>query len=264
MVLFAIPLVADGVDEPVSPFDRSLGFRLGLAMQATDMPAAVTPEKTWNLEMASIQLYYYGRWFEADLTWVPGLPRLWQNYENVDNHHIGHIRTNPESESEYVRFALTGYPFRMFNINLGITLGILHHRIDWIRTKNKSSGDQEYSNLLYQSVVTGLTWRFLEQFRVALDLLVPFNYESTYRSVNLNSTHLIYTQKRSLPGISFTFSAFLFRNLSLEAGYQFMVYEIEFKSDLTPPPSANPFGQDLRIYSHRITFSVGYGFNFKK
>ncbi len=246
----------------MSPFDRNLGFRLGLAMQATDMPAAVSPEKIWNLEMASIQLYYYGRWFEADLTWVPGLPRLWQSYDNVDKYHIGDMLSNPESESEFVRFALTGYPFRVFDLKLGITLGILYHRIDWIRTHEPGSGDFEYSNILYQAVLTGITWRFLERFRLALDLAIPFRGESAYRSVNFDNTHLIFEQRKTLPGASATFTAYLYKGLSLEVGYQFMVYNLSFERDITGT-SINPFGQNLRFYSHRITFAVGYGFNLR-
>ena len=247
----------------MSPFDRNLGFRLGLAMQATDMPAAVTPEKTWNLEMASIQLYYYGRWFEADLTWVPGLPRLWQSYERVDNYYGGAILSNPKAESEYVRFALTGYPFRVFDLNLGITLGILHHRVDWVYADidNGGSSEYDYSNLLYQSVVLGVTWRFIDRFRISMDLIIPFNAENSFMTVNVYQNHLVFKKKQSIPGFSFTFSAFLFRNLSLEAGYQFMVYELELEKHIFG--TDNPFGQNLRFYSHRITFAVGYGFNLR-
>ena len=243
-------------------FNRHLGFRLGLSMQSTDMPASVSPERSWGLEPLFFQLYFYDRWFDLDLAYMPRVKRFWQNYARVEDVHH-YTNRNGESSNDYFHVAVTGYPFRMFNLNLGITLGILHHRVDWFRTNNPLEVEIEYSSVHYQSVVLGVTWRFLNRFRGSVNVLIPYDTGFTYRDFTTGggtTTHLVFTRDKPLPGFSINFAGFIVDNLTIEAGYQFIITDVEYKRETGSGP-VNPFGQHLRMFSHRITFSAGYGFD---
>jgi outer membrane protein assembly factor BamA len=151
----------------------------------------------------------------------------------------------------------------MFNLNLGITLGILHHRVDWFRS-NQVSTQIEYSSIHYRAVILGVTWRFLDRFRAALDMLIPFNTSLVFRDFTTSfgvTNHLLYDMDTPRPGFSLTFAVFIVDNLSLEVGYQFMFHHLKFKRDGATPSANDPFGQKLHLFSHRITFSAGYGFD---
>jgi hypothetical protein len=241
-----------------------LGFRVGLSIHSVDMPGNITPEVTWNLEPVWFQLYYYSHWFEIDLTWMPRARRYWQDYTPIEELQFlpGSNDLN-RSLSDYSRAAVTGYPFRMFNLDLGITLGHLHHRVEKYHSTGPTGGSTPlYSSLHYQALLAGITWRFLERFRIELDLIIPYRLELDYKDcqdpANI-SAWVRFKLGKPLPGFSFTFTAFVFSNLSLEAGYQFLVYGLELDRDVHG--FNNPFGQGLRVYSHRITFAVGYGFD---
>ncbi len=246
--------------------ERELGFRAGLSFQSVDMPGNITPEVTWNLEPVWFQLYYYSRWFEIDLTWMPRARRYWQDYTPIEEVQIepGSNDLN-RSLSDYSRAAVTGYPFRMFNLNLGVTLGHLHHRVEKYHSTDPSLPTTPlYSSLRYQALLAGVTWRFLERFRLELDLVIPYRLELDYKDSQAPltiATWVRFKLGKPLPGAAFTFTAFLFDNLSLEAGYQFLVYDFELDRMVQDTGGNNPFGQGLRVYSHRITFAAGYGFD---
>ncbi len=257
------PVFSDNKDKESSRFNGNIGFRLGLSMNSTDMPSVVDPEVTWSLESPWIQLYYYGKWFEVDLVWLPPLSRLWQSFEDVYTYNSYNIMGSPEDVSGYSRVAVTGYPFMVFDLNLGMTLGHLHHQVQWLKTDNPaSSGDKEFSRYQYQSLLLGVTWRFRDRFRIALDLTIPYKLGFTYRDVFNGIRHIVYERRKIIPGVSFTFTAFIIKNLSLEAGYQLFVYDMKEDTNFTGTVNSH-FGTRIRFYSHRITFAVGYGFNLK-
>ncbi len=242
-----------------SPFENQIGIRLGVSMQAGDVPNAVTPEVNWNLEPLFFQLYYYERWLEVDFACMPRIKRFWQNYTYTEDV-LDTFYFEGDSTSDLYQIRITGYPFRMFNLNLGFNFGFYHYRVDWFRTDNGSTvASVEYSRFLYSAFQTGVTWRFLKRFRISLDVIIPVKKLLTYRDVDAHDNYIHFKQNHPLPGLLFVFTAYVYKNLSLEAGYQFLVHDYRLFRDVQGS-SNNPFGPNLKIYSHRITLAVGYGF----
>ncbi len=250
-------------------FTNHLGARLGLSMNGADMPSAVSPEMAWNLEPLFFQLYYYHRRFDIDFTWMPRVRRYWQNYKAQESEQAS--LDNDEkyrSVSDYSRLTTTIYFFRKLNLSMGATLGHVYHRADKLRSNNPSTVTVEYSSLRYQAVAAGITWKFLERFRVGWELYIPYRKEIEYKDTMVmamfsDQTWIRLNMRHPLPGLALFFTAFIFENISLEVGHQFFVYDMKTKSVKGGAP-VNPFGQKLRVFSHRVTFSMGYGFDLQR
>ena len=251
----------------VKGFTRNLGLRVGTSVRFgeifTDRP--VEPLKTWNWETVFFQLYFYDHWYEFNLTYQPPMKPGTQNYNEIeDAYGIEGIGFEDSTDFSHVYF--TGYPLQFFNVNLGITLGHMHHRIKWIRADNLNSAganpELEYLSLSYQAFTLGFTYRFINRLRVGANILLPYHTEMTYQSPDLGSTFYTlekYKNGSMVPGFSVEFTAFVFQNLSISAEYYFMYSNLNLSSSDTT--SGGELENRVSYLNHRITLSVGYGFN---
>ncbi len=252
--------------EDVKGFTRNLGLRVGTSVRFgeifTDRP--VEPLKTWNWETVYFQLYFYDHWYEFNITYQPPMKPGIQNYNEIEDAY-GTSGIYFEDSTDFSNVFFTGYPLQFFNVNLGITLGHMHHMIKWIRADNLDSDvgpELEYLSLSYHAFTLGFTYRFINRLRVGANILLPYHTEMIYQSPNLgggDTTYEYFTTGSMVPGFSLEFTAFVFQNLSISAEYYFMY------SNLTLSRSNTSSGGELEnrvsYLNHRIALSVGYGFN---
>lgn len=248
----------------VKGFTRNLGLRVGTSTRFgeifTNRP--VEPLKTWNWETVFFQLYYYDHWYEFNLAYQPPMKPGIQNYNEIqDAYNLQ--GSSFEDSTDFSNVSFTGYPLQFFNVNLGITLGHMHHRIKWIRADNLNSAPElEYLSLSYHAFTLGFTYRFISRLRIGANILLPYLSEMTYQSPDLGSGNFTlekYESGSMVPGFSLEFTAFVFQNLSISAEYFFMYNNLRrVRSDTT---SGGGLENRVSYLNHRVALSVGYGFN---
>jgi hypothetical protein len=244
-------------------FRRHLGIRLGTAARIGTLSTNqdIDPKTTWNWETLFFQLYYYDYWFDINATYQPAMAPGHSSYKSFSGA-VGYYQ--PEAGSDEISFShiyLTGYPFQFFDLDLGITVGHLHYNVKWVRADHSiSTPEREYLKQSYQAMSVGVTYRFLNRFRIGANILLPYKVRLTYYTDDNGAayTYQLFGQDMMIPGCSVELAAFIVSNLSLSVEYYFMYSNLdEIYSDTSNTAS---IGSNPKYMNHRITFAIGYGF----
>ncbi len=241
-------------------FRRHLGLRLGTAARIGILSTNqdIDPKTTWNWETVFFQFYYYDYWFDVNATYQPPMAPGHSSYKSFSGV-VGYQTSAGSDEISFSHIYLTGYPFQFFDLDLGITVGHLHYNVKWIRADSIVSAQREYLKQSYQAMSLGVTYRFLNRFRIGANVLLPYKVRLTYfTSDGGNYAYQIFDQDKLIPGFSVEIAAFIVSNLSISVEYYFMYSNLGQIFDDTP--NGATLGSNPKYMNHRITLAIGYGF----
>ncbi len=175
-----------------------------------------------------MSFYYYDKWFEINWDFVPG----------------------GASEKMFMCLETTVYPFYPFNLPLGISLGYMTYQMGWTRLNDDYEVMVE-SDYIY----LGVTYRLWDRLRLGLAYMFDIDDSITVYDFMMFNEYRYMDDKI---GFNLLVSAevFVWRNLSLRLRYALMSFNNREESG-----SMGTFGSHLRLYSHYLEFSVGYGFH---
>jgi hypothetical protein len=170
--------------------------------------------------------YYYDKWFEINLDFVPG---------------------GGASEKMFMCVETTAYPFYPFNLPLGISLGYMTYQMGWTSLNDNYEVKVE-SDYIY----IGVTYRLWDRLRLGLAYMFDLKDSVT---IDDFSTEYHYTDDGLNLNLMVSAEYFVWRTLSLRFRYAFMNFNNKEESG-----GSGSFGSHLRLHNHYLEFSVGYGF----
>ena len=213
-------------------FINLLGLRLGAFYTLSDN-RNVEVENT-DATYLNIGLYFIDRFFEFN----------WDMYASLGEGGMLHY------------YAMTFFPFSMFNVELGLTIG--YNQFDF---RELEANDDTYGvTMNYNGLIIGLTYRWGGWFRIGFEYCFPMRMDAEYKySSDYGASFDDFNYHDAELGFNCHafVEVFVWTNLSIRASYRLLgsrVYVDQVESGQTPPDS-------IVLQNHCVAVSVGYGIN---